>query len=149
MTEDMRRPEDTVNQEKVARRLERRWNCFMHLSHGPYNEINYVTTRDHAWEVPLGQVEIKCRDILAADHWLTWLGLRKYHDLMRNYEKFGLTTLFVVGFENGDGDIHWIHAKDVDARHPVWRGRSPRPGDWEWMIEIPISTMGHIPVDEL
>jgi hypothetical protein len=140
---DLRTDEDTVNQEEVARRLEKAWDCFMHLPYGRYREVNYYSTRDHAREEPLALVEVKTRFKRSNDHGTSWLGVAKYEAMMKEHLRTGLPTFWVVWYKYDDV-ICWINILDVDPSDPHWRGREPRvgaPHDMEWMIDVSMGTM--------
>ena len=148
MTTRFRTPQDTINQERVARRLEAEWDCFMHLPPDEWHGANYEASREHhGRNHPFMLVEIKCRTCSSFDYPDTLLcDLERYQKLMRMREKSGLPIRFVIEFSNKM--IHWIDMNDVDADHPEYGGRDPREGsahDMGMKIYVPISKMERIP----
>lgn len=134
---------DRHNEAKVVVHLADRWKCEWIKNDDPYSLIDFIAVRNFR---QVAFAEVKRRHCFVATYPTVYLSLRKWHALFEAHVRTGLSSVFVVQFDDG---IKWIEAKDVDPRTAIMRGRFDRedaPNDVEPIIEVPIELFNDVRV---
>lgn len=129
--------EDRINEDAVARTLEKHFGCEIR-SFGALAVLDRYAVRGDRL---VGVLEIKARGHATNAYPTVYLSVRKWFALIMAPVGLGVPGIFVVRFTD---QIRWIRANDVDGtKHLIVGTRriAKSPSDKEPMIKVPVAAM--------
>jgi hypothetical protein len=134
-------PEDHASEDRVARILERAFNCTLH-AWPTYHPVDWFAARGGKM---VALLELKTRSHASTAFDTVWLNVRKWSALYEHGKALAVPSLFVVQFTD---QLRYIDLRDVNAaRHRIGGCRQVVKSftDIEPVIEVEVASMKVVP----